>query len=60
MIPKIKNPFVLSSPEFLAEGTAIKDLENPDHVLIGGEDTTALEQLSLIYQRWIQKQNIYH
>ena len=50
---------VLSSPEFLAEGTAIKDLENPDRVLIGGEDNNALEQLSLIYQRWIPKNKIF-
>ena len=56
---KVKTTFsVLSSPEFLAEGTAIKDLENPDRVLIGGEDNDAILKLSLIYQRWIPKNKI--
>lgn len=55
----IKTFSVLSSPEFLAEGTAIKDLENPDRVLIGGEDEKAIEQLSYIYERWIPKNKIF-
>ncbi len=50
---------VISSPEFLAEGTAIKDLENPDRVLIGGDDDKAIEKLSQIYQRWIPKSKIF-
>ena len=49
---------VLSNPEFLAEGTAIKDLEAPDRVLIGGEDTEAIEALSKIYRNWVPKEKI--
>ena len=49
---------VISSPEFLAEGTAIKDLENPDRVLIGGTDKKAIELLKDIYLRWISEDKI--
>ena len=49
---------VLSNPEFLAEGTAINDLENPDQVLIGGDDDDSIEALSSIYENWIQKDKI--
>ena len=49
---------VLSSPEFLAEGTAIKDLENPDRVLIGGEDYGAIDILKEIYVKWIPEEKI--
>ena len=49
---------VLSNPEFLAEGTAINDLENPDRVLIGGEDKSAMLSLSKIYENWVPKEKI--
>jgi len=49
---------VLSSPEFLAEGTAIKDLENPDRVLIGGEENKAIDILREIYIKWIPEEKI--
>ena len=49
---------VLSNPEFLAEGTAIPDLEDPDRVLIGGEDPEAIEALAAIYQHWVEPQRI--
>ena len=49
---------VLSNPEFLAEGTAIYDLENPDRVLIGGEDPDAIEALTTIYKSWVPANKI--
>ena len=53
---------VLSNPEFLAEGTAVKDLTNPDRVLIGGERTPdgdkAVETLAGVYARWIPRDRI--
>ncbi|MFM7086642.1 MAG: nucleotide sugar dehydrogenase [Cyanobium sp.] len=49
---------VLSNPEFLAEGTAISDLETPDRVLIGGEDPQAIEALAAIYSQWVPAERI--
>jgi UDPglucose 6-dehydrogenase len=49
---------VLSNPEFLAEGTAISDLEAPDRVLIGGEDPAAIEALAAIYGHWVPAERI--
>jgi UDPglucose 6-dehydrogenase len=49
---------VLSNPEFLAEGTAVQDLLNPDRVLIGGESPRAVEALAEIYGRWIPRERI--
>jgi len=53
---------VLSNPEFLAEGTAVADLRNPDRILIGGETTpegqAALQKLVDIYARWVPRERI--
>lgn len=53
---------ILSNPEFLAEGTAVTDLQNPDRVLIGGEMTDdgkkAMEELVNIYASWIPRERI--
>jgi UDPglucose 6-dehydrogenase len=53
---------VLSNPEFMAEGSAIKDLEKPDRVLIGARDTErgkqAQDVLADIYARWVPKERI--
>ena len=49
---------VLSNPEFLAEGTAIADLESPDRVLIGGQDPEAIEALAALYRHWVPAERI--
>jgi len=53
---------VLSNPEFLAEGTAVADMENPDRILIGGEQTPdaqkALEALVSVYAHWVPREKI--
>ena len=54
---------VLSNPEFLAEGTAIKDLLSPDRVLIGGPETVegraAVREICDIYAgkdgKWVER-----
>jgi len=53
---------VLSNPEFLAEGTAIKDLENPDRVLVGSSETEsglrARDKIVQLYSSWIDNERI--
>jgi UDPglucose 6-dehydrogenase len=53
---------VLSNPEFLAEGTAVRDLEAPDRVLIGSrEDERGLkarQTLVDIYSHWVARERI--
>lgn len=53
---------MLSNPEFLAEGTAVKDLKEPDRVLIGGDETPegqkAIRALCEVYEHWVPKSRI--
>lgn len=53
---------ILSNPEFLAEGTAVEDLLNPDRVLIGGDNSAegqdAIQTLVDIYSNWVPKERI--
>jgi UDPglucose 6-dehydrogenase len=53
---------VLSNPEFLAEGTAIQDLTNPDRILIGSQETPnglkARQEIVDIFARWVPKEKI--
>jgi len=53
---------ILSNPEFLAEGSAINDLDNPDRILIGCRETesgyAARETLVEIYANWVPREKI--
>jgi UDPglucose 6-dehydrogenase len=53
---------VVSNPEFLAEGSAMSDMEHPDRVLIGGRDTPsgqqAVQTIVDIYAHWIPRERI--
>ncbi|HOZ74688.1 MAG TPA: UDP-glucose 6-dehydrogenase [Flavobacterium sp.] len=53
---------ILSNPEFLAEGTAVQDLLNPDRILIGGDNSPegqlAIQSLVEVYSNWVPAQNI--
>ncbi len=53
---------ILSNPEFLAEGTAVTDLLNPDRILIGGDSTpegeAAINALVDVYANWVNKDKI--
>jgi UDPglucose 6-dehydrogenase len=53
---------VISNPEFLAEGTAIKDLLEPDRVLIGSRETPeglqARQEIVDIYANWVSRDRI--
>jgi len=53
---------VCSNPEFLAEGTAIKNLEDPDRVIIGGLETPegkkAVDLLVKVYSNWVKPSRI--
>jgi UDPglucose 6-dehydrogenase len=53
---------VVSNPEFLAEGTAVEDMQNPNRVLVGGQQTPsgqkAVQTIVDIYAHWVPRKRI--
>lgn len=53
---------IISNPEFLSEGCAMRDLEDPHRVILGSEKTEsglkAAERVAALYGAWIPKEKI--
>ena len=53
---------ILSNPEFMAEGTGIRDMEFPDRILIGSRETpsglAARQELVDLYRHWVPEKNL--
>jgi UDPglucose 6-dehydrogenase len=53
---------VVSNPEFLAEGSAIRNMEEPDRVIVGGRETPsgqkAVQAIVDIYAQWVPRERI--
>jgi UDPglucose 6-dehydrogenase len=46
---------VVSNPEFLKEGSAIFDFMQPDRIVIGTQDETAIQLMRLLYQPFVSQ-----
>ena len=57
---KNKNISLVYSPEFIALGSVLQDMLNPEIVLLGGNDDQALDRVFSIYTRLYNSYPEYH
>ena len=54
----LTNRRVVICPEFMAEGTAERDILKPHRVLVGGKDKNAVKSVIRIYRHWVPENRI--
>ena len=54
----LTNRRVVICPEFMAEGTAERDILKPHRVLIGGSDKEAVDSVIRLYRHWVPASRI--
>ena len=54
----LTNRRVVMCPEFMAEGTAERDILKPHRVLIGGSDKEAVDSVIRLYRHWVPASRI--
>jgi len=51
------NTAIVNNPEFLAEGTAVRDSTHPDRVVVGSDNARAIQELELLYKPFLRSGN---
>ncbi len=51
---------VVSNPEFLAQGTAVKDFMEPSRIVVGAEDAMALETMRELYAPFMRREGRFY
>lgn len=57
-LEKLTGRRVVVCPEFMAEGTAERDILKPHRVLIGGSDQEAVDSVIRLYRHWVPASRI--
>ncbi len=57
-LEKLTKRRVVVCPEFMAEGTAERDILKPHRVLVGGQDKDAVDSVIRLYRHWVPASRI--
>ncbi len=57
-LEKLTSRRVVVCPEFMAEGTAERDILKPHRVLVGGSDQVAVDSVFRLYRHWVPANRI--